>query len=125
MKYTRIYGDATGESRFEDITVDVAPVDFAPPAAPLNLAAPIDSERTILCSVPAGWVGDWHPAPRRQFYFQMSGELEVQVSDGEIRRFSAGSLVLLADTSGKGHFTRALGSSEVDGAFVQLPESAL
>lgn len=122
MKYTRIYGDAAGESHFEDVPVDVVPVDFAPPAAPLNLAAPIDSERMILCSIPAGWVGDWHPAPRRQFYFQMSGELEVQVSDGEIRRFPAGSLVLLADTSGKGHFTRALGSSGVDGVFVQLPD---
>lgn len=125
VKYTRIYSDEAGESHFEDISVDVLPVDFAPPAAPLNLAVPIDSERMILCSVPVGWVGDWHPTPRRQFYFQMSGELEVQVSDGEIRRFSAGSLVLLSDTSGKGHLTRALGSSEVDAVFIQLPESAI
>jgi len=120
MKYTRIYSDDAGESHFEDVSVKVAPVDFAPPAPPLNLAAPIDSERTILFSVPAGWVGDWHPAPRRQFYIQLSGELEIQVGDGEIRKFSAGSIVLVEDTSGRGHVSRTLGNSGVDAVFVQL-----
>lgn len=120
MKYTRIYSDAGGESHFEDVSVNVEPVDFAPPAPPLNLAAPLEAERAILCTIPKGWYGDWHPAPRRQFYVQMSGELEVQVSDGEIRRFSAGSLVLLEDTAGKGHLSRVVGSSGVDAAFVQL-----
>ncbi len=124
MKYTRIYCDVDGESHFEDVYVEVAPVDFAPPASPLNLAAPLDAERAVLCEFPAEWFGDWHPAPRRQFIFQMSGELEVQVSDGEIRRFSAGSLGLLEDTSGKGHLTRVVGNSWVDAVFVQLPAMA-
>ena len=124
MKYTRIYCDVDGESHFEDVYVEVAPVDFAPPASPLNLAAPLEAERAILCEFPAEWFGDWHPAPRRQFIFQMSGELEVQVSDGEIRRFSAGSLGLLEDTSGKGHLTRVVGNSGVDAVFVQLPAMA-
>ena len=124
MKYTRIYSDFDGESHFEDVYVEVAPVDFAPPASPLNLAAPLEAERAVLCEFPAEWFGDWHPAPRRQFIFQMSGELEVQVSDGEIRRFSAGSLGLLEDTSGKGHLTRVVGNSGVDAVFVQLPAMA-
>ena len=124
MKYTRIYCDVDGESHFEDVYVEVAPVDFAPPASPLNLAAPLEVERAVLCEFPAEWFGDWHPAPRRQFIFQMSGELEVQVSDGEIRRFSAGSLGLLEDTSGKGHLTRVVGNSGVDAVFVQLPAMA-
>jgi quercetin dioxygenase-like cupin family protein len=124
MKYTRIYCDVDGESHFEDVYVEVAPVDFAPPASPLNLAAPLEAERAVLCEFPAEWFGDWHPTPRRQFIFQMSGELEVQVSDGEIRRFSAGSLGLLEDTSGKGHLTRVVGNSGVDAVFVQLPAMA-
>ena len=124
MKYTRIYCDVDGESHFEDVYVEVAPVDFAPPASPLNLAAPLEAERAVLCEFPAEWFGDWHPAPRRQFCFQMSGELEVQVSDGEIRRFSAGSLGLLEDTSGKGHLTRVVGNSGVDAVFVQLSAMA-
>ena len=120
MKYTRIYCDAVGESHFDDVSVNVEQVDFAPPAPPLYMAVPLETERTILCAIPAEWVGDWHPAPRRQFYFQLSGALEVEVSDGEKRRFSAGSLVLLEDTTGKGHLTRVVGSTGVDAVFVQL-----
>jgi quercetin dioxygenase-like cupin family protein len=120
MNYIRIYCDAAGESHFEDVSVDVAPVEFAPPAAPLNLAAPMAAERVILCDFPRAWVGDWHPSPRRQFYVQMSGQIEVQVSDGEIRRLSAGSLALLDDTSGKGHLTKAIGDAIVQAVFVQL-----
>ncbi len=120
MKYIRIYCDDSGDSHFEDVSVEVSPVDYAPPALPLNLAAPIDSERMILFSVPAGWVGDWHPSPCRQFYIQLSGELEIQVGDGEIRKFSAGSIILVEDTSGRGHVSRNLGNSEVNAVFVQL-----
>ncbi len=120
MKYTRIYCDVDSVSHFEDVYVEVTPVDFAPPAPPLNLAAPVEAERALLCEFPAQWSGDWHRPPHRQFYFQMSGELEVQVGDGEIRRFSAGSLVLLDDISGKGHLTRVVGNTGVEAAFVQL-----
>ena len=120
MKYTRIYCDDAGDSQFEDVSVEVSPVDYAPPAPPLNLAAPIDSERIILFSVPACWVGDWHPSPCRQFYIQLSGELEIQVGDGEIRKFSAGSMILVKDTSGRGHVSRNLSNSEVNAVFVQL-----
>lgn len=124
MNYTRIYCDDAGESHFQDVDVELAPVDFAPPAPPLNLAAPIEAARVIFCDAPQSWVGDWHPAPHRQFYFQMSGRLEVEVSDGEVRRFSAGSLVLLEDTSGKGHLTKVIGDARLAAVFVQLPAVA-
>jgi hypothetical protein len=121
MNYTRIYNDNKGETHFEDISIKLEPFDFAPPAPPLNIAKPIETERTILCTIPAEWFGNWHPTPHRQFYIQLSGNLEVEVSDGEIRRFSAGSLVLLEDTTGKGHLTREMGSKGVNAVFVQLP----
>lgn len=121
MNYTRIYCDPGGESHFEDVSVPVAPVDLAPPAPPLNLAAPMRAERVILGEFPVAWASTWHPAPRRQLYFQLSGTLEVRVSDGQIRQFLPNSLVLLEDTTGKGHCTRVLGSAVVKGVFVQLP----
>jgi hypothetical protein len=34
MKYVRIYADLTGESHFKDVEVELAQVDFAPPAPP-------------------------------------------------------------------------------------------
>ena len=121
MNYTRIYCDGTGESHFEDVSVSVAPVNLAPPAPPVNVAAPIRAERVLLSEVPPAWTSTWHPAPQRQFCIPLSGTLEVQVSDGGVRQFSAGSLVLLEDTTGKGHCTRVVGSAPVKGLFVQLP----
>ena len=36
MHYLRIYSDDAGESHFEDITVSLVPVEFAPPAPPIE-----------------------------------------------------------------------------------------
>ena len=57
---------------------------------------------SVFFRIPAGWFGDWHPAPCRQYYVQTTGELEVQVSDGEIRRFRPGDVVLVEDVTGQG-----------------------
>jgi quercetin dioxygenase-like cupin family protein len=71
---------------------------------------------------PSGWFGDWHPTPRKQFFFGLSGEYEVKVSDGESRVFGPGSVVLVEDVAGKGHVTRAVGSEGVLTAIVQLED---
>jgi hypothetical protein len=71
-------------------------------------------------TMPSGWFGDWHPSPERQFFFQLAGEIETEVSDGEVRRFGPGSIHLLDDVEGKGHITRSVGDTDVFGAFVQL-----
>ncbi len=44
--------------------------------------------------------------PRRQHFCTVHGEYEVTASDGTTRRFPAGSLLLLEDTTSKGHATR-------------------
>jgi quercetin dioxygenase-like cupin family protein len=36
----------------------------------------------------------------------MSGSVEMETSDGTVRRLTPGDLILLEDTSGKGHLTR-------------------
>ncbi len=122
MEYTRIYADGDGETHFEDVSVPLSPADFAPPAPPLDISVPGEAERTVFARVPAGWYGEAHPTPKRQYWVQISGVLEVGTSDGEVRRFPPGSVVLLEDLEGKGHTTRAVGGSETRGLFVQLPE---
>ena len=37
LKYTRIYTDSDGETHFEDLEIELAEVDFAPPAPPVKL----------------------------------------------------------------------------------------
>ena len=37
VNYVRLYTDESGESHFEDFELELPPVDFAPPAGPLNI----------------------------------------------------------------------------------------
>ena len=120
MKYTRIYTDSDGESHFDEVEVALVVNDFAPPAPPFNVSAPIPADQIVFVTLPLGWYGDWHPAPRRQYWIQVSGQIDVEVSDGEIRRFNSGDVALLEDVTGKGHVTRVIGQDEVRGIFVQL-----
>ena len=122
MKVTRIWADEAGTSHFEDIDVELASIDFAPPAPPLDVSAPFPAERALLFEFPAGWFGDWHPSPRRQLYFNLGGRLEVEVGDGETRRVGPGAIVLLEDLTGTGHVTRVVGDERSTGVFVQLSE---
>ena len=122
MKYTKVFADEKGETHFEDVEVELELVDFAPPASPLMLSRFKPVTRYAFCMFPSGWFGDWHPTPRKQFFFGLSGEYEVKVSDGESRVFGPGSVVLVEDVAGKGHVTRAVGSEGVLTAIVQLED---
>ncbi len=107
QEIVRLYADQDGESHFEDITVTLEEVDFAPPAAPLNVAALFDATSCSLVSAGADWGGDVsHPSPRRQLFALLVGTMDVTASDGETRRFDAGSLLLFEDTTGDGHKTK-------------------
>jgi len=59
VKYIRVYSDQAGDSHFGEVEVDLKPIDVAPPAPPVNVAAVIESERMMLMSFPQGWYGDW------------------------------------------------------------------
>jgi len=120
MKYTKIFADQKGESHFKDVEIKLEPTDFAPPAPPLMLSQFSPATRYAFSVFPSGWFGDWHPTPKRQIFFFLSGEMEVQVGDGEVRHFSPGSVVLVEDTSGRGHVSRVLGSTDTVTAVVQL-----
>jgi hypothetical protein len=51
---------------------------------------------------------DWHPAPRRQYIINLDAGVEITASDGEARKIGAGEVVLVEDTTGKGHLSKAL-----------------
>ena len=106
LSYTRLYEDDAGESHFDDVDVKLESVDFAPPAPPLNIASLFDGAGCKLVTASAGWGGDVpHPSPLKQLFAVLSGVVEVTASDGESRLFQSGGLLLLEDTSGKGHTT--------------------
>ena len=109
LTYVRIYADSAGASHFDDAQIDMRLAEYAPPAPPISVSDVIPAEGVVFLSSPIGWFGDFHPAPHRQFIFFLSGELEVEVSDGETRRLGAGSVLVLEDTVGHGHVSRVVG----------------
>jgi hypothetical protein len=109
VAFSRIYASSDGESHFEDVVVETTRVTVAPEATGA-MASPIPVGELTFASMDAGYHRPWHAAPRRQFAFVSSGELEVTASDGESRRFGPGSVFLAEDTTGNGHRTRAVGS---------------
>jgi quercetin dioxygenase-like cupin family protein len=68
--------------------------------------------------------GQPHPAPREQWVVMLRGTIEVEVSDGGSRRFAPGDLLLVSDTSGSGHVTRATSDTLLSEAlFVPIPQA--
>lgn len=122
VKYTRLYSDSKGESHFEDMEAKLSLVEFAPPAPPVYLSEFTQTTQFGYLRVPAGLFGDWHPTPKRQIFFYLSGEIEAETSDGEVRRFGPGSITLVEDTSGRGHTSRVVGTEDVLLAVVQLKD---
>jgi len=120
--YPRLYADANGESHFEDIEIDLASTDYAPPAPPLDLSSFTPVTEFGFMSAPKGWSSDWHPSSGRNMFIVLSGEWEVTASDGETRRFGIGSILLVEDTSGKGHKSRVVSDVESLAVMVQLGE---
>jgi hypothetical protein len=120
LNYTRIYSDSSGQSHFgkEEATFQLA--DYAPPASPISVSEALIADAVSFISSPSGWFGDWHPAPRRQFIFMLTGELEVEVSDGEKRKFAPGDVLLVEDTSGVGHISHVVGKKRAYLAVVPL-----
>ena len=94
-KYVRMYADEDGESHFEDIDTELQPMDFAPPAAPLNVAPISAANQCLWVGGSPGWRGDIpHPVPNRSIFCTMAGTYEVTVSDGAVRSFPVGSVLL-------------------------------
>ncbi len=122
VKYTCIYADADGDSHFKDEEVECNEANFAPPASPLNVSEFGPAVQYGFIIAPIGWYGDWHSAPHRQFMLRLAGQIESRVSDGEVRTFGPGDILLLEDTTGKGHISRVIGSTEVIDAVVTLPD---
>lgn len=121
VTYHRISADEKGGSRFDTITVEQSLLRAAPPAAPFYVSEDGLALKYRFYTFEPGWIGDWHPAPARQFLALMSGAVEMETTDGTARRFLPGDLVLLQDTSGKGHLTRNIGDGYATFLVIPVP----
>lgn len=120
LNYARIYSDSSGQSHFGEKQATFQLVDYAPPAPAISVSEVLNADGVSFISSPSGWFGDWHPAPRRQFIFMLTGALEVEVSDGEVRKFVPGDVMFVEDTTGQGHRSRVVGNDRAYLAVITL-----
>jgi hypothetical protein len=101
MIYTRIYSDANGDSHFEDVNISLSnygSVGFLSDKYATSTLQFRENKEDY------SW--DFHTAPSRQFIVLLDGEIEIETSLGDIRRFKGGEVLLVEDISGKGHRTK-------------------
>ena len=120
--FTRLYANSDGESQFQDLNKELNPVEFAASAPPLYLSAFSPATQFSFFAAPVGWQSDWHPSAGRNLFVVISGEWEITAGDGETRRFGSGSVLLVEDTTGKGHTSRVIGDEDSLALLVQLPK---
>ena len=114
MKITKIYHDQDGESHFEEIEVDLHKVGLG------QRSSPIPVQSLIFRETPGPYSQGWHCAPEIQYVILLSGEVQVEVSDGTCKKFTAGDILLAADTKGKGHKTSTLSSGIRHSLFIPV-----
>ena len=109
---TRIVTDGRGGTAFAATDVPLERGDFAPPAPPMLRSEPVAARAVRFLGAAAGWDSPPHPAPARQYIVMLRGTVRATVSDGEMRTFVPGDVVLLEDTSGEGHRTFIPGDAD-------------
>ena len=115
MKITRVFADEAGNSRFEEI--DIALEDQGM-IGRLSERHPVKS--IIFRENDRDYDYDWHCAPQRQYIVLLDGEIEIETSLGEKRRFRGGDIVLVEDVTGHGHRTRTVNNQPRRSVFVTL-----
>ncbi len=103
MKIHRLYADKNGDSHFADVEIELTESTRAG-----RLSARLPATGIIFREVPADYDLDWHPAPRRQYIINLDAGAQLTASDGETRRIGAGEVILVEDTWGKGHLSKAV-----------------
>lgn len=112
FSYTRLYCTPDNESHFEDVTVELSKINFAPPASPIYVGGSHPASSVFFVGSEALWgahdlaKGLNHPAPAVQFITVLVGAFSVTATDGETRRFHVGDVLRIEDIAPcKGHIT--------------------
>ena len=98
--FTRLYTGEDGQSHFEELDLDAGPVEW------------FADQPANAITFRRGAVGeflDYHPAPRRQWVITLSGQVEIGLGDGTLRRLGPGDVMLAEDLNGQGHTLRVVG----------------
>ena len=113
---TRLYNDSNGDSHFEDIEI---PLNESGSVGRLSQVLPANG--VVFREVEPSYDWNFHTAPQKQYIVLLDGEIEIETSLGEKRNFKAGDVLLVEDTTGKGHKTRNINPIKRKSIFITLP----
>ena len=115
MRIHNLYADASGESHFRDIEVE-----WVEERRGSKLSKRLRATGIIFRETKADYDLDWHPAPRRQYIINLDAGVKITASDGESRVIGAGEIILVEDTTGKGHLSKAVEDKMRHSIFVPI-----
>src|ERR1700750_1461459 len=104
MRIHILYTDANGQSHFRDIEIE-----WVEERRGSKLSKRLPATGIIFRETEAEHDIDWHPAPRRQYIINLDAGVKITASDGESRVIGTGEVILVEDTTGKGHLSQGLG----------------
>jgi hypothetical protein len=104
MRIHNLYTDANGQSHFRDIEIE-----WVEERRGSKLSKRLPATGIIFRQTRADNDLDWHCAPRRQYIVNLDAGVKLTASDGESRVIGAGEVILVEDTTGKGHLSQGLG----------------
>jgi hypothetical protein len=115
FKYVRLYTGSDGETHMEDVELELTDSGRGTDVSPEFEAGGVN-----FAKFRDDYSFDQHNAPRRRFVIMLSGSIEVEASDGQVRTLGPGTALLAEDLTGVGHKSRIVGSGERLSVFVQL-----
>lgn len=120
----RVYTGDDGQSHLEEVSLSLRP--FVDTEGAYGEGTPLQTATGITFRLsPPGYILNWHCAPRRQYTITLSGEAEIEVGDGTVKRIGPGDVILAEDLSGQGHITRGVGDQPRLSVVVPLAEEQL
>ena len=105
MRIHNLYEDENGESHFRDIEIE-----WSEERNFNKYSAKLPPNGIIFRETSGNYKLDWHLAARRQYIVNLDAGVKITASDGEARKIKAGEIILVEDTTGKGHLSQSLGS---------------
>jgi uncharacterized cupin superfamily protein len=115
MRIHNIYVDDAGETHWRDVEVE-----WVEERNGSKLSKRLPATGIIFRETSGDYDLSWHPAPRRQYIINLDGGVQITASDGEARVIAAGEVVLVEDTTGKGHLSKSVGGQMRRSIFVPI-----
>ena len=117
MRIHNLYEDESGISHFRDLDIP-----WESTSSSGSVSARLPAHGIIFRQTKATYDLDWHPAPRRQYIINLDAGVKITASDGESRIIGAGEVILVEDTTGKGHLSQSVNSQIRHSIFVPIEE---